>query len=222
MKTSSIIGILAIIIVAVFTIGAFTLFSTQIQAASITNTTTQQGTKLNLKNNNNQAWQHSELEIINTTLKNGTTTNVYIEAWVKPGENVTVDLSNILGYGNTPLPAGTIRIESWKGLYNPTAGGTSNLIDTLQGWSNTNTPGTSDQQYNENYATLLPIAQLPSSITDNTVIIGTSLNDIQNYRGNDANDQLFTEFLVHVDANGKVTITFTIPPTLSYVIARIA
>ena len=156
MKTSSIIGILAIIIVAVFTIGAFTLFSTQIQAAPITNTTTQQGTKLNLKNNNNQAWQHSELEIINTTLKNGTTTNVYIEAWVKPGENVTVDLSNILGYGNTPLPAGTIRIESWKGLYNPTAGGTSNLIDTLQGWSNTNTPGTSDQQYNENYEHYYP------------------------------------------------------------------
>lgn len=222
MKTNSIIGILAILIVAVFAIGAFTLFSTQSQAATIPNNLTQQGTKLNLKNNNNQTWQHSELEIINATFKNGTTTNVYIEAWVKPGENATVDLSNILGYGNTPLPAGTLRIESWKGLYNPTAGGTSNLIDTLQGWSNTPTPGPGDQQYNENFPTLLPIAKLPSSITDNTVIIGTNLNDIQNYRGNDANDQLFTEYLVHVDTNGKVTITITIPPTLSYVIARIA
>jgi hypothetical protein len=111
-------------------------------------------TKLELKSNDNLAWEHTELEIINTTFKNGTKGNVYIEAWVKPGENVTIDLSNILGYGNTPLPAGTIRIESWRGLYNPTAGGTSNFADTLQGWSNTNTPGTGDQQYYENFATL--------------------------------------------------------------------
>jgi hypothetical protein len=222
MKSSSSIGILTIVIVAVFAIGAFTLFSTQSQATTINNTLTQQSTKLNLKNNNNQAWQHSELEIVNATFKNGTITNVYIEAWVKPGENATVDLSNILGYGNTPIPAGTIRIESWKGLYNPTAGGTSNIVDILQGWSNTLTPGTGDQQYNENFPTLLPVAQLPSSITGNTVIIGTNLADIQNYRGNDANDQLFTEYLVHVDANGKVSMTITIPPTLSYVIARIA
>ena len=73
------------------------------------------------------------------TLKNGTVQNYYVEGYMKPGGNVTMDLSGLAGYGNQPLPAGTsIRVLAWKGLFNQTlTTNTSDMNLVMQGWSKT-------------------------------------------------------------------------------------
>jgi hypothetical protein len=210
--------ITVILLLAVFTVGTSTFLLNQSHAASITNTITQQGTKLNLKNNNNQEWEHIHLLIQNATTVNGTNQTFYVEAWIKPGENTTIDLSNMLGYVNHPLTTGTtISVLSWSGLYN-TGPGTGDFSLSLQGWSNTTTP-VNATIYHINQGSI-SIATLPSSITGTTAFIGTHPSDVTVTDENDANDVLFKQMLLTVDPNGNLIITFPTPPTLCNTIAQ--
>ena len=88
--------------------------------------------------NNGTTWFHFDAVIENMTLKNGTVQNYYVEGYMKPGGNVTMDLSGLAGYGNQPLPAGTtVRIMAWKGLFNQTITTNSSEMNLImQGWSN--------------------------------------------------------------------------------------
>ena len=101
------------------------------------------------------------------------TQNYYVEGYMKPeGGIVTIDLSDLAGYQNQPLPAGTtVRVLAWKGYFNPTASPTTSNMDlNMQGWSSTPTPQADDQKYNVAFQNL-PVNQLPSGITDNSITI---------------------------------------------------
>ena len=205
-KNAGIIAILALIIVVVAAVGAAS-FNNNSNVHPIS----AKSTKLALYNNNPDAWLHMDLVAEGVTFKNGTTSNLYIEAFMEPAKlkpngkiqpgTVTIDLSQLLGYGNEKLPAGTIiRILSWKGLYNPTAGGTSNLDLTMQGWSNTRFPGADDQvaphKINIPYSDPLPIAQLPSNIKKSTFFWSTNPMDLEPL-DDDADEPLFEEEMIN-------------------------
>jgi hypothetical protein len=217
MKSRNMI-ITVILIITVFTIGTSTFLLNQSQAATINNTITQQGTKLNLKNNNNQEWEHMHILIQNITTSNGSKQNYYIETWIKPGENTTIDLSNILGYGNHALTPGTnINILSWSGLYS-TDPGTGDFSLSLQGWSN-NTSPVNATIYHITQGSI-PVSTLPSSITGTIALIGTNPSDVTVTGENNANDVLFKQIQFTIDPNGNIIITFPTPPTLCNTIAQ--
>ena len=96
--------------------------------------------------NNGTTWFHYDAVIENMTLKNGTVQNFYVEGYMKPGGNVTMDLSGLGGYGNQPLPAGTtVRVMAWKGLFNQTIiSNSSNMNLVMQGWSKILYPQSAD------------------------------------------------------------------------------
>ncbi len=167
--------------------------------------------------NNGTTWFHFDAVIENMTMKNGTVQNFYIEGYMKPGGNVTIDLSNLAGYGNQPLPAGTsVRVLAWKGLFNQTINSTTGTMDLLmQGWSKNLFPQSDDQKYNVTIQNL-PVNQLPANITDNFIKIST---DPTNWHSDipdisSSQEEIFEEEVFTVDANGKVTMVFVTPATL--------
>lgn len=167
--------------------------------------------------NTGTPWIHFDAVIVNATFKNGTKQNVYSEVWLKPSGNVTLDLSNLLGYGSSPLPAGTtIKIYAWKGLYNNTTTGTGNLNLGIQSWSNTINPTTQDQLYHVTYNGL-NISKLPANITDNAIITYFDTIQFRNILTSQmaaGGLPLYEEETLTVDSNGKVTIVFNTPATL--------
>src|SRR5664280_3857159 len=80
--------------------------------------------------NNGSTWFHFDAVIENMTMRNGTVQNFYVEGYMKPGGNVTMDLSGLGGYGNQSLPAGTtVRVMAWKGLFNQTMTSNSSTMN---------------------------------------------------------------------------------------------
>ncbi len=182
-------------------------------------TVNQSSTKLAFTNNGT-TWFHFDAVIENMTLKNGTVQNYYVDGYIKPNGNVTMDLSGLAGYGNEPLPAGTtVRVLAWKGLFNQTI--TSNSSDMnllMQGWSKNLVPQSDDLKYNVTVQGL-PVNQLPANITDNTIIVNT---DPATITGNgSATEPIFEEEIFTVDGNGKVTMVFVTPATLCNILANI-
>jgi len=170
--------------------------------------------------NNGTTWFHFDAVIENMTLKNGTVQNYYVEGYMKPGGNVTMDLSGLAGYGNQALPAGTtVRVMAWKGLFNQTIITNSSEMNLImQGWSNYLNPTSNDTQYNVTVQNL-PVNQLPANITDNTLLITT--NPASLAEDNDsATTPVFEEEIFTVDANGKVTMVYVTPATLCNIVAH--
>ena len=144
------------------------------------------GTDVNAKStkvaimNHGDTWAQVEL-VANVTHKNGTNMTVYIENFIKPDENVTIDLSQIMGYGNEPLPAGTtIRVQSWKGLFNETkgVGGIGTLDIEFQGWSNTLYPTEKDNKTPVTFNPV-PIFQLPKEINQSVSFVATTEEELE-------------------------------------------
>lgn len=211
----AVIVIVAIIAVALLLAGSLSgpANPNQVQAAT---------TKVAIQNNGT-TWAQVEMVLNNVTMKNGTVKTFYVESFVKPGGNVTIDLSQLLGYDNEKLPAGTtIRIQSWKGLFNETVTQNQNLNISFQGWSNNLYPGADDEIVPVNYGPL-PVAQLPSSVTDSIFWSSDDLAKLKDVVPLDTASQeiLYEEEVITVDANGKVTITITVPPELCQAIASI-
>lgn len=175
-------------------------------------TVNQSSTKLAFMNNGT-TWFHFDAVIENMTLKNGTVQNYYVDGYIKPNGNVTMDLSGLAGYGNEPLPAGTtVRVLAWKGLFNQTINSNSSSMNLLmQGWSKNLQPQNDDLKYNVTIQNL-PVNQLPANITDSTIIINT---DPATITGNGSSTEpVFEEEIFTVDGNGKVTMVFVTPATL--------
>ena len=148
---------------------------------------------------------------------------LWADTFIKPNGNLTLDLSQALGYGNEPLPAGTtIRVQSWKGLFNTTGGGEGTLNIGFQGWSNTRYPEAKDAITNVTYTPLI-ISTLPSNITDSIAFIATTPEELAKIQPIDTSDQepLYEEELIVVNADGTVTITITRVPELCRAIASI-
>ncbi|MFA0833859.1 MAG: hypothetical protein ACC609_07610 [Methanobacterium formicicum] len=172
--------------------------------------------------NNGSTWAHVELDA-NATNKNGTSTTIGADTFIKPNGNVTIDLSEALGYGNTPLPAGTvIRVQSWKGLFNTTGGGTGALNIAFQGWSNTRYPTASANSTNVTYNPL-SISTLPANITDSIAYIATTPAELAKIQSIDTSSQepLYEEELITVNADGSVTIVISKVPELCSAISSI-
>ena len=170
--------------------------------------------------NNGTTWFHFDAVIENMTLKNGTVQNYYVEGYMKPGGNVTMDLSGLAGYGNQALPAGTtVRVMAWKGLFNQTIITNSSEMNLImQGWSNYLNPTSNDTKYNVTIPNL-PVNQLPANITDNTLLITTTPTSLE--EDNDsATTPVFEEEIFTVDANGKVTMVYVTPATLCNIVAH--
>lgn len=220
----NIVILIAIIVIAVIGVGIFAAF-TMTNTAQPQNNISAKGTKLDLKNNNNQLWQQMDIVLENVTFKNGTRGNLYMEVWVQPGQNMTIDLSNLLGYGGEPLPVGTvIRVLTWSSLQNSTGGGTGSFSMTLQGWSNTSAP-VNAPNYNISYANM-PVGPLTRNVNNNLMYYNTTIEGIDaytnaNYPHDDSYEVLFTELVMTVDPNGNLVITFAVPPTLCSTIAHI-
>jgi hypothetical protein len=216
--------ILAIIIIAVIIVGAFVALS-MTNLAQTQNNLTVQGSKVTIINNNKDVWAHWDLVVENATLKNGSVQTFYIEAWMKPGENITIDLSNMLGYGNAALPTNmNIRILAWGGVYNNTTGGTSEFNTTFLGWTTNQTIPSPTATYNGainslNIDPIQPIGPLPSGITASTAFIGTTPEET-GPEDSDTFEQLFTEIVILIDPNGVPFFLQTNPATLCNQIAQ--
>jgi len=211
-------AILAVVIVVVAVSGCNDNTSSNNTNASAIN---EKSTKLAIINNGT-TWAHVEM-VANATHKNGTNMTLWADTFVKPNGNLTIDLSQALGYGNEPLPAGTtIRVQSWKGLFNTTGGGVGSLNIAFQGWSNTLYPPSTAQATNVTFNPL-NISTLPSNITDSVAYIATTPEDLAKIQSVDTPDQepLFEEELIVVNADGSVTITITRVPELCRAIASI-
>ena len=217
MKRNSIL-LIALIAIIIIVVGV--AYWTSGQATN----TSGNGTKLGFYNHG-PTWLQAIAVVENATMKDGAQQNFYVKYYLKPqnGE-VTLDLSNMLGYGNQRLPAGTtIRILAWQGLFNSTiTENTAPLNHTIQGWSTAN-PQSDDILYNETLTNLLPVNQLPTNLTDNNL---TVTSDITQYRQwvteiTQGLKPVYEEYIVNVDANGKVTITQVQPPTLCNIAAHI-
>jgi len=209
------LAILAVVIVVVAVSGCSD--NTNNKASAIS----EKGTKIAIFNNGT-TWAQVEM-VGNATAKNGTNMTLWAETYIKPGGNVTIDLSQLLGYGNEKLPAGTtIRVQSWKGLFNTTSGGEGSLNIAFQGWSNTRYPAATDKITNVTYNPL-SIAALPANITDNSVFVATTPEELAKMQSSDTADQtpLYEEELIVVNADGSVTITVTRLPELCRAIASI-
>lgn len=229
--------IAAIVIIAVIVIGALaavTMF--QPQGPNTATATGDKSTKLAF-NNNGTTWLQMDIIFENMTAKNGSKESYHCEVFIKPNDTAIIDLSNLAGYGNEKLPAGTtIRILAWKGLFNETVNpSTANLNLNMQGWSNTQNPGPTDTILNVQYPNL-PVLKLPANITNTTVIIlnekdlstllsGKSINGTLNGKqaqigpeillfDNDGDETLYEEELLTVNSDGKVIITLVKTPEL--------
>ncbi|MCZ3364279.1 MULTISPECIES: hypothetical protein [Methanobacterium] len=216
--------IIAIALIAVIVIAALavtTFMKPQGQQASAAG---DNATKLAFYNNGT-TWLHLDVILENVTLKNGTVQNFYVQVFMQPNNGTAViDLSNLAGYGNEKLPAGTnITVLASKGLFmpagsTPAIGDTADLNLNMQGWSNTGQPTDDDGIYNVFYPQL-NISELPTisgnPITSDTVIIKTEPNQVQfNPEITKKQDPIFEHETVNVDENGKVTITIVQAPTL--------
>lgn len=222
--------IVAIAIIAVIVIAALAA-TTFMKPEGQQVTASDAATKLAFYNNGT-AWLHLDVVMANVTLKNGTVQNFYAEVWLQPGNGTaTIDLSNLAGYGNEKLPAGTnITIMAWKGLFmpagsTPAVGNTADLNLNMQGWSNTGLPTNEDTIYNVFYPQL-NISELPTisgnPITNDTVIINTTAHNVQyTPEITDTQEPIFEQELLTVDENGKVTITIVQAPTLCSLMAHI-
>ncbi len=212
MRTPVIILIVAVVLIIIGAVAAIMMMG----GTTASNTLTQNGTKLEFYNNNTQAWTHIEFVILNDTTVNKTTQVYYGEAWIKPGENVTFDISSLLGYNNTALPVGSfLRIDTWTGLFNPNNSGNGNINLTIRGWSNGLTPPANDPMYNLTSLNV-PIGPLPSNVTQSVGYISKNAPDV-----NTTYTTSFNEMLISVDSNGNLIITITKPGGLSQTIAEL-
>jgi hypothetical protein len=211
--------IIALIAVIVVVVGAAAYWTNHGQAANATTSDTKMAFY-----NNGSTWLYSTAVIENATMKNGSQQNIYVNTYLKPENGkVVLDLSKTLGYENEKLPAGTtLRVLAWRGLLSSTANGTSDLNLNLQGWSNTQNPQSTDLIYNMTLANVT-VNQLPSSVTDNNLTVSSDINQYQQSISGITNgtQPIYEEYIINVDANGKVTITQVQPPTLCNIMAHI-
>ncbi len=221
MKNSTII-IAATVVIVLVAAGVFAALNLSSSPTAADNKTqvTASGSKLTIINNNQDVWAHWKLEIRNVPEANGTQQTYYVDAYIKPGENVTFDLSTIAGNGDKPLAQDTnITVLGWGGLHNATAGGEGKFNSTLFGWTTDEVLPTPAATYKNatNPLEVDPvqaIGALPANITENTITIGTS------NPGTDTDDELFIQINIIIGPDGIPYFELRGTPVLCEVIAQ--
>ena len=166
------IGITLIILVIMAIIGVtYANNILQPESQQITDQSIQNGaTKITFDNNGN-SWVHTVVVFESIPKKDGTTGNIYADTWLKPKENgipgtATIDLSNLAGYGNNPLPTGTkIQMNIWGNILESTSGG----LDTLKLNIDSNAANIDSSSTIEKPN--IYVIKLPTSVTDNKIKI---------------------------------------------------
>ncbi len=216
---NSVIIIAIVVIAVVIVMGAFLALG-QTPTADNKTQLTANGTKVTVINNNQDVWAHWDLQIQNAPQKNGTQQTYYVELYIKPGENATFDLSNILGYGEEALPQDTnITVLAYGGVYNTTASGESKFNTTFFGWTTSQTMPSPTATYKNasnpmDVDPLQAIGALPANVTSTTVSIGTTNT------GNQPNDFLFTQFNIIIGPDGVAYFQLRETPVLCNVVAQ--
>lgn len=113
------------------------------------------------------------------------TTTFYVDAWIKPNGTETINLSEILGYGNNAIPNGArFPTKIWLSAYAPgvneSAKPKDNMNFLIQGWSMSKTPPSNPklvtvkavepELYNFEFQNVT-VNPLPSDITENKMKI---------------------------------------------------
>lgn len=220
MKNNTII--IAVIAAILIVIGAFLALTLLGSPGTSDNKTqiTASGSKVTIINNNQDVWAHWKLQLQNVPEKNGSQQTYYVEEYIKPGENVTFDLSTITGNGDEPLAQDTkISVLGWGGLHNLTAGEEGKFNSTFLGWTTNETIPTPPLTYKSAIDPLevdpmMTIGALPGNITGNTITIGTS------NPSSDTNDELFLQFNIIIGPYGVPYFELKGTPTLCEVIVK--
>lgn len=208
---------IAVSLIVLIVLGALLLtiyYGTQNQVA--TGTQVAAATKVTYYNDGT-TWVHMNVIYENVTLKNGGVKTFYSDVYIKPKSSVTVDLSNIAGYGNQRLPTGTkINILTWKELVNGTINTpTATLEQRIQGWSNTIDPQPNDRYYIIKYPGLT-INSFSGSINNNYIYTGSNINELQLFL--EGKYSAHEQILLIVDPDGRVRMIFLEIPQLCKVV----
>lgn len=217
----------AIILFAVVLVGVFVAF-TQSAPAVDEGSLTVNGSKVSIINNNTDVWVNWYMEVENAAYKNGTPQKFYMNAYIKPGENVTFDLSDMLEYGNETLPTDTnLTVLAWGALLSDTTGSTGQLTATFVGWTknqiipdpptfwrNAINPRVLDENKQQ------PIGQLPAGLTGSTILIGTTPGDVDTYQI-DSTQQTFVQLDIIIDDEGVPHFKYREQPVLCEFMAQV-
>lgn len=213
MNKNIIFLVLIVILIGIIGVAAFLMINPNVPTSQVTAT----GTKIAFENNGS-TWVHTAAVFENVTLKNGTTTNVYADAWTMPENGkVIIDLSNEMGYGNAPLPPNTvINAKFWLDPVSQSPNGSAVVVKTLKGWSNAPEP-----KDNENSTTVTfpshEILQLPASITQSNVIL--TKDSVKGAAYISSMQTLYVECQIKVNSDQSVTISILQQPELCNLVA---
>ena len=204
---------LIVILVAIIGVAAYMMLTPTAGPAQLT----EAGTKIAL-HNNGSTWVHTAGVFENTTLKNGTVSNVYFNAWTKPKDGkVVIDLSNAMGYGNESLPANTtMRLKLYLDPVSENPSGSAVVTKTIEGWSNTPEPSENVTGTLLTFPTHV-VLQLPANITDNNLVVTT--DSAKGVAFISSVNTLYVECLVTVNSDKSVTITILQQPELCNLVA---
>jgi len=216
----------AIILIALVLGGVFVAFTQS--APAVNEGITVNGSKVSIVNNNTDVWVNWYMEVEGATYKNGTPQKFYMNAFIKPGENVTFDLSDMLEYGNETLTTDTnLTVLAWGALLSETTGSTGQLTATFFGWTEDqiipNPPTFWRNAINpkvliENQQQA--IGQLPAGLTGSTILIGTTPGDVDTYPIGNI-QQTFVQLDIIIDDEGVPHFKYREPPVVCEVIAQV-
>jgi hypothetical protein len=201
------VALLAVVIVAVLGIAAFSLTGNNSQ----TSASNGQGTNMAFYNQAN-CWVHAVAVISNVTVENQTKPDTYFaDVWMKPSSGTTqISLSNMLGYGDKALPAGTtMRVKVLRDLAsNDYAGQNQTSNSTIKVWSNAQTaPDNSAVLQNIQLSQL--VYAMSSNVTDNSINVTSDATQGATFLQGVHCAQY--EFLLTVNADGSASLTLTQP-----------
>lgn len=162
--------------------------------------------------NNGSTWLHAAASLTNVTMADGSKKTVYLDMWIKPGGNVVLDLSQLLGYQDQQVPGGTqFTFSAYKNILSPSGGGSGTLDLNAQGGSG----GQQNSNIFNSQFPGLPLEQLPSGITDSKIAISSNPSDGLGYfNGIVPSGSVFEQENIIINADGSVTITGLVSPEL--------
>lgn len=200
------IALVAVVIVAVLGIAAFTLTNN-----GQSSTSNGKGTDMAFYNQAN-CWVHAVVVISNVTVANQTKPDTYFaEVWMKPQSGTTqINLSDLLGYGDKALPAGTtMRVKVLRDLAsNDYAGQNQTSNSTIKVWSDAKTaPANSAVLQNIQLSQL--VYAMSSNVTDDSINVTSDASQGASFLENV--HCAHYEFLLTVNADGTAGLTLTQP-----------
>jgi hypothetical protein len=140
------------------------------------------------------------------SVDNGTK-EIYLNMTIKPGDNVTFDLSKALGYFDQPVPPGTtITLSGYANILSANGGGNDTLNMNDDG-SNINVPGITTEQ-------------LPPTVKGDMISSSFNPSDGQQYFNSiiPGNGSVFWEETLTVNADGTVSSKFIKSPVLCQIV----